>query len=498
MKRILYRLIMLAVLIPAAACNKWLDLKPQDGIVRDDFWKTKEQVQAGVTGCYASLLGAPDGVTDRPLPEYLFLWGELRADMLAPGTGITNDEQEIINVNILPTNSITRWRAVYRSINYCNTVIDFAPQVLAYDKTFTKEALDAAVAEALGLRSLLYFYLVRSFGDVPLKLTSTSSDDEISTVPKSTQQQVLAQIITDLKTAAQTAAVTYGNRPNDVGRITRYTISAILADVYLWTEQYNECIAECDKLIAAGNFGLIAGSSGWFSTLFYAGNSNEAIFEFQYDAQKLNPFYNMFAIARKRYVAAEKVMEDVYTIDYTDETKADIRGAGAAVRTSDNTIWKYIGANSILARTADASYAHWFVYRYADVLLMKAEACVQVNRGQDALDLIEVIRTRANALEGTAREIDPSDTEAIGEYVLEERAREFAFEGKRWYDLLRYAKRDNYRHLDMLLNIVSQTVPSDRQQSAIAKYRDVNSHYFPINANELLIDKQLVQNPFYQ
>ena len=89
--RILKCLYLLIMLSSASSCKKWLDLKPENGIIRQNFWKTKEQVQAAVIGCYASLLGAPAGVSDRPLPEYFFLWGELRADLLTPSTGITND-----------------------------------------------------------------------------------------------------------------------------------------------------------------------------------------------------------------------------------------------------------------------------------------------------------------------------------------------------------------------------------------------------------------------
>jgi hypothetical protein len=81
---------------------------------------------------------------------------------------------------------------------------------------------------------------------------------------------------------------------------------------------------------------------------------------------------------------------------------------------------------------------------------------------------------------------------------LEERAREFAFEGKRWYDVLRNAKRNNYKRLDILLNMVASTVPGNLQQSAIAKTKDPNSHYFPIYQYELQTDKNLVQNPFYK
>ena len=150
----------------SSSCKKWLTLQPQDGITRQEFWKTKEQIQSAVNGTYASLLGDPNG-GDKPLSEYFFLWGELKADMITNGIGVTNDELNVMYVNTLPTNTITRWSAVYKTINYCNTVIDFAPAVIENDNTLTQTQLKAYLAEVRALRGLMYFYLARSFRDVP-------------------------------------------------------------------------------------------------------------------------------------------------------------------------------------------------------------------------------------------------------------------------------------------------------------------------------------------
>lgn len=341
-KRALNIIAVCFLIITASSCKKWLDLKPQDGITRQDFWKTKEQVQSAVIGCYSSLLGSPVGGTS--LSETLFLWGELRADMIAPGLGISNDELDVINVNTLPTNSITNWSGVYRTINYCNTVIDLAPGVLSNDNTLTQTQLNSYLAEAKALRALMYFYLVRSFRDVPLKLTATLSDEDIQQLPKTSADTVLTQIVSDLAFADSNAVLTYGSSFYDKGRITKYTVKAIQADVFLWMDKYDECVKACDFLIDSKKFGLVAGNSGWYSTLYYTGNSNEGIFEFQFDAQKTNTFYNMFATSRQRYLASPNVMDNIYSIDYVNDQK-DIRGEGASVRTSDNAIYKYIGVD---------------------------------------------------------------------------------------------------------------------------------------------------------
>jgi hypothetical protein len=488
---------LLIIVTSAGSCKKYLDLKPEDGIIRQNFWKTKEDVQGAVNGCYASLLGFG---SEKPIPEYLFLWGELRGDMLAPSTNVSSEELDIMNVNILETNSLTNWRAIYRTINYCNTVIDFAPEVLKNDQTFSQQALDASLAEVKALRALMYFYLVRSFRDVPLVLKSTSSDDQLEQLAKSSGADVLKQIVKDLTEAEAAAPLTYNNQAFDKGRITRYTVNAIQADVYLWMEKYQDAITACDKIINSGKFGLIAGDPSWFNILFHNGNSNEGIFEIQFDKNKLNSFYQMFR-ARPRLVASTMVSDPdlgIYKADPIDPTIKDIRGDGAAARFGDGLIWKYIGVDDNSMRAAEESYAHWFVYRYADVLLMKAEALALTGKGQQALDIVDRIRQRAHALPQSAQTVDPSNADAVCDYILEERAREFAFEGKRWYDLLRNAKRNNYSRLDILQDMVSKTVAGNLQQSAIAKYKDPNSHYFPIYQYELQTDKNLVQNPFYK
>ena len=129
---------------------------------------------------------------------------------------------------------------------------------------------------------------------------------------------------------------------------------------------------------------------------------------------------------------------------------------------------------------------------------MKAEALNELGNGQDALDLIYTVRARANALDATDYKPGPSDKNLIQDFIIDERAREFCFEGKRWFDVLRNAKRNNYARLEILLNMVSLSAPSNSQQSAQAKLRDFNSHYMPIFLYEIQTNKLLVQNPFYK
>lgn len=490
--------LILVLVTTITSCTKWLDLKPQDGIIRQEFWQTKEQVQAAVTGIYASLLGSTSG--DLALAEYFFIWGEARTDMVTPGFKASAQEYEFVNVNVQPNNNYTSWRSLYQTINYCNTVIELAPAVLKNDNTFTQAQLDQALSEALTIRSLMYFYLVRTFRDVPLKLTATISDENIQPIAKTSGDSVLQQIVTDLKKAETNLPFTYGNTNTDRGRVTRFTVNALLADVYLWMEKYTECAAECDKIIQSNRYGLVGNTNNLFNALYYQGNSSESIFELQFDANKLNPFYFMHLASTRRWGASARLMDEVFGVDAVNLVpKVDARGDGCSLRPSDLTIWKYVGANSFgnSIRSADQSYAHWILYRYADVLLMKAEAINQLDKPLDASRIVKTVRDRAGAFDFNGS-MDSTNKAGMEDFILQERQREFAFEGKRWYDVLRNAKRNNYARLSYLLNMASRSVPSDRQQVAFNKLRDKNSHYLPINLYEIQTNNLLIQNPFYK
>jgi starch-binding outer membrane protein, SusD/RagB family len=493
----------LLIFVTTISCDNYLDLRPQDGIVREEFWKTKEDIQAAVIGMYSSLLktppaaAVPTGGTEFTMPEYLFMYGELRGDMVSPGTNVTTDERDITTSNILSSNDITSWHVFYRVINYCNTIIDLAPAVIDKDPTLTKKQLNNYLSEALAVRAYLYFTLARTFKDVPLKLTATLSDQDNFQLPTSPQSDVFAQVAKDLALAEEYAVTSYGNTASDKGRITVYTINAMQADVYLWMEKYPEALAAAEKVEKSGKFALIQASSNWFTRVFAQGNSSEGIFELQYTTANLNPFYDML-FQRPEFTAAPNVFEGVFGIDFVNSANQDIRSDRCSLIAGTNEIYKFTGLNTTERKALSECDTHWFVYRYSDVLLLKAEALTELDRGAEAVPIIEEIRAKRNAINATSQNVDPANKAQVIDYILAERAREFAFEGKRWFDVLRNAKRNNYERLDILLNMAVTNAPADQQQSILAKLRDPNSHYLPINIYDLYTNKALVQNPFYK
>ncbi len=488
----MHKYLLIALLLASTtACNKWLDLQPQDGITKAEFWKTKEDVKAALYGIYSSL-------NDGGVEERLFLWGELRGDMVVPTTNATDDDRLVKNMNILSTNDLSNWAPVYKAINNCNLLIDFAGDAKASDPTFTNELYNTYIGEALTVRSLLYFYLVRTFRDIPLKLKGAYKDTDIQSTPQSTPEQVIQQIISDL-IKAQEFVPDYHEAPAsgtggavsletavNKGRITKPAVTALLADVYLWNEEYAKAAAEADKILSTARYRLL----GQAGLSIYEGSTRETIFEISHKESIPSVMYALVLDARKQFAA-----DNVYINSniFMPNLEGDVN-----LRDSRSEGTQYIVGGAISKYGIEnPTYYNFQVYRISDVMLIKAEAVNELGRGAEALEILNTLREERGALAATAREVNETDLEGIASYIIEERARELAFEGKRWFDLLRLAKRNSYSNLNILVELVSKNADDALKQSAINKIGDINSHYLPISENELFRDPALKQNPFY-
>ena len=503
-KKIIYIYAIIIASLNLTSCDAYLDLQPEDGTTRAEFWKTKEDVRAAVFGVYTAMLNSPKNgsplIGNATIADQMFTHGEIRGGMVDL-VFTTRDHLDMLTTNILPTNSLSRWDVFYEIINYCNEVLAFGPGVLEKDPTFTQEQLDNYTSEVLAIRSYMYFSLARIFRDVPLVLTATLSDGEDFQIPVTKQEDIFNQVVADLVKAESLAVEDYGDNASNKGRITKNTINTMLTDVYLWQEKYDEALIAADKVInSSEDYQLLDSRTlDWFNTVFARGNSVESIFELQYDTQTLSPFYEMFS-NNPNFIAEASVLEDVFGLDFNDANNVDVRGPRASLVPGTNEIYKFTGITSdnLQRKASQESDTHWFIYRYADLLLMKAEALNELDRGQEAIDIIEDIRFSRQAIDLTEQVVSENDKIGIREYILAERSRELAFEGKRWFDILRNARKDNYAYKDIIIAIALKSAPANQQQIITAKLQDVNSHYMPINENELFNNKALVQNPFYK
>jgi starch-binding outer membrane protein, SusD/RagB family len=483
--------IVILALITQFSCNDWLELPPRNGLVREEFWQTKEDVEAVVMAAY---------FTFADMDDMLFKYGEMRGDLLKGDYSQSGGERMIMEGSIYPDNGMNNWQNFYKVINYCNEVIHYAPQVQDNDNTFTDYLMYGFMSEAYYLRSLSYFYLVRIFKDVPLVLEPTLTDATPVYPAKSTENQVLDQITTDLEMAREWATVDgYLTIQENKGRATKAAFDAMLADIYLWRFNYEKVLQYVANIEMNINYQLVPGTR-WFEN-YSPGNTLESIFEFQFN-DALNQPNSMFGLTENNAHQYDPSDYAIELFDNENPLKKDVnRGLDKSIKMQskgDYIIWKYIGrvGDGITIRSGiQRNSCNWIVYRLADVILMKAEALSQLERYTEAFDALMEIRERAGL--GVPADLYNTPTR-YEDVILEERARELAFEGKRWFDLLRMGRRNNYARKSALIEKMVRNVPSTQKRILQTKLTNPLSWYLPVYQTEIERNRNLEQNPYYK
>ena len=477
------------LLLLTVSCNDWLQLEPPNGLIRNEFWQSKEDVEAVLMATYQKL-----AFMDRDL----FVLGEIRADMLEGDINQSRAEELVQENNIYPDNGLTNWADFYEIINYANEVIKNAPLVQEIDNTFTDFQMQGYVSEAIFLRSLTYFYLVRLYRDVPLILEPAESDEADFYKDKTSEAVILDQIVNDLK-ENRVAAPSGGFETirENKGRASKAAFDALLADIELWRFNYEQVVIHADRIIEESEEHVLMPSAKWFE-IFYPGNSLEGIFEIQYDntLEQNNSTYSLTRRQSNQYIPSQKSLE-MFAVEYASGEL--VRGEDATIKKfgeDDYIVWKYVGRlpdGQSTRSGSDAQSANWIVYRLADVMLMKAEALSQIGQYTRARDILELIKVRAGVpVPGLA-----NNPVAYEDAIMDERAAEFAYEGKRWFDLLRMGRRNNYARKNELIEIIINNVPSTQKRILAAKLNNPMGWYLPVFEDELERNRELEQNPYY-
>lgn len=527
-------------LFALSSCDSWLNVQPEDGVVRERYWKTKEEVRAAVLGCYSQML-------DSKMMQEYFVWGEMRAEMAVPASGANADLLALNSGEITTTTTWADWASFYKVINQCNTVIELAPAVLIRDESFSEKSLKEYLAEVTCIRSLMYFYLVRTFRDVPYSVTASIYDFQKFSLPKTDGKVIIDNLIASLEAVENDMAVKYEdtessqleNASVNKGRFNYYGWATLLADIYLWKGDYDKCVDMTNRVINSGQYSLVPVGRDMtlsynietgkidtvyeavqndvvklFQSLYANGNSVESIFELQNPPTLNNPYVSMFSanVSNSIEVNQANFSNEYFPASKVDRIWRDIRTEGVAY--VGKYIWKWAGLDNTTSpvswRTTSTSNSNWIFYRLADVILMKAEALTEQamednnqTKLQEALSLIQQIRIRGNAPETTDlfyKINGDLDAKTMEEFVLAERTREFSFEGKRWFDLLRVAQRDNFsdRTMGYLMRMAVLAAPPEKVSIIQSKWQTSHgSLYMPISAGELQRNKNLVQNEFY-
>lgn len=538
------------------SCSDFLEIEPLNDIVLDKFWNEENDVENIVAGCYS-------GMQNRILIERMIVWGELRSDHLIGGTGVQDNIniQNILKENITANNVYTSWGEFYDIINRCNTVLHYSPLVAERDPNYTETELMATRAEVSAIRDLCYFYLIRTFRDVPYSTQPFLDELQQMAMPATKFDAVLDSLITDLENVKSYAVKTYPvSKTNyQCGRITQDAIHAMLAEMYLWKKDYANSVKYADMVIdaktqrfqneidnAGGNSSSYKMFEGYpliydsyttgnlygnaYETIFGSGASRESILEliFADDNTLLANHGLSFLYGNQKTMPGIVKPADFITTDVSDASykvfcdKYDTRNYENLYKMSASQcgVAKYVcksGMVSIssteITSSASPSYpeeychANWILYRLTDVMLLKAEALVQMVDGdakteandsllRAAYDIVSVINKRSNCAT-TYMPItyaNYSTKSQMENLVFEERARELMFEGKRWYDLVRRSLRDG--NTSYLVQQVTRK-GSDNASVVQAKLAKMDAIFWPYNLDELKVNPYLVQNPAF-
>lgn len=537
-----------------SSCSDFLDITPLNKVVLENFWTQKSEVNAVLMGCYESLESEESIIR-------MGVWGEMRSENILQGASIGNEYNEILNENILPTNSLTKWNVMYQTINRCNTVCHYAPMVQKKDPNYTVNELNANIAEASFIRDLCYFYLIRTFRDVPLSFEPTIDDTKEFQIPATPMNAALDSLIKDLESVkdyavkryvddskmsnAQAASQAYENS----SRVTRVAIYALLADLNLWRGNYDETIKYCDLIIDfkknqykekiaqigdltdmqefAGIPLILEAPAGSvtcgnaYNEIFGTGNSFESIFElyFRNNQQVKNKYVNEF-FGKDRLGSISglsRYCKDAATGNSDLFTKNDCRVYATSEKSNSRyAITKYVNSyvsmdiknvtdeKSLKLTTSrgNAEYANWIIYRLTDVMLMKAEACILKGEAEyeTAFTLINAVNKRAHNYTTSAAK----DTLVFDDYRTSQEKMEQLLLDERNRELMFEGKRwyDLVRIAVRDGNnqrLVSEATKKyqDKVNALKIKLADPNIIFFPYNKEELKVNPFLKQNSAY-
>lgn len=498
-----------------SSCSDWLTVYPTNEQVTDDYWKSEEDVEAVLSSGYYYMRKSVGDLID---------WGELRGSSIYKSTGSPMQQFQMLS-----TSNGCDWSNLYKVINMANSVLEYAPGVLDKDDAYSEAAMNSNLCEAYFLRALTYFYLVRNFKEVPLVLKAYVDDSQPMQKAKSSETEIIAQIKKDIETALNLGAAKEfydGTSPtawSNKGRGTVWALYALMADVCLWSQDWDGCITYADKILNANATfrpvflaeSIKDNPDTWFS-IFNPGNSQESIFELQFSSalsQKSGSPSAIFTGDGSSYQYSDAMIQRL--ISEAKEAvvpgrahfgacifDTDVNGLADYTGAVEAYIWKYIGgvnSSGDVSNKRTTGDANFIIYRVTDIILMKAEALIWkggTDNFASALELINKVRVRAGLPEST---LTPAETDELTllNLLFNERDIEFAAEGKRWYDLMRFGRSKDFKYKTQFIQTVADNNQYTRASWVSSVLADEYSWFLPIADSEIKNNTLLEQNPYY-
>jgi starch-binding outer membrane protein, SusD/RagB family len=425
----------ITIIVLVSACKKdFLELPSQTSLSTPLFFKTQSDFQQAINGAYTPLRGLYGGTNGA------WAMGEMRSDNTHYKYNPTDRgtiQPEFVKEftddanNPVPAN---KYFTDYTIIARVNQVLE-SIEAIDFDATVKNNIK----GQAYFLRALAYFDLVQYFGKVPLHVKPAKSMGETA-LPLTSVDSIYLQIIAD---ANQAATLLPNKASQEPGRVTSGSAKTLLGNVYLVLKKWPE--AET-ALKSVTGYSLLTDYAAVFDPA--QKNNSESIFEVQFkegtEGFASNFFYTFLVqpVTAAEITAVTGIPEVPRTVEGYNLPTPDIiaayeigdkrKDASVGYITAGGVSYPYIKKYSHPHALTNNTNDNWPVYRYAEVLLMIAEALNEQSKTTEALTYLNQIRTRAGLVNSTA-----VAQAALRDAILNERRVELAFENKRWLDLVR-------------------------------------------------------------
>lgn len=450
--KIIYCISFIALaLLPA--CNKHLELSPISSINNESFFKLEGDVLSSLNGMYSTFRGQGD--------LNLFIWGEARSEVMTSSIAGTLGYEKYYNNSLTSDDAVPEWGGVYATINIANLVLKYGPGISFASEDVKKNAL----AQAYTMRAFCYFVLARTFGGVPLRTIPTELYDPLTIqMARSSEADVFKLIKADLDQA--TTLFPNFNWTTGRNKWSKASANALKADVYLWTGKrlgggtadFTTALNAITEVEKAASLSLLPNYADIFKYTNKGNNEIMMAIRFFVNESSNQTFaFNMYSSSTNYPAYVPKSQRDSVGVVLAGNgnvwrmtpavrsqfTGDDLRKAATFIDLQGSGAGEYYTTYGLKNSGTVESNTRYFasdyiLYRYADVVLMKAEAKNAL--GQDPSTEINSIRQRAYGANYAAHVFVSGTKDQNDAAILKERLLELALEGKRWWDLVRFGK----------------------------------------------------------
>lgn len=441
-------LLVFAFFILSGCSNSFLEVPPQGQTTATQFWANSDDAAKAVNAMYANLHSWTNVAFAPIAVESMGSDDTEKGSSASDATFLNNFDNFSASANEGQLSDF--WSGQYQSINFCNQVLDNVPNI-SMDGALQARYL----AEAKFVRAYCYFRLVRAFGDVPLRLKVPASSAEYN-IPRTPKAEVWTAIETDLNDAASVLPQTYGAA--DIGRATKGAALALRAKVAMYQKKWPDVLTYTNEVMTMG-YSLFPN----YGQLFRVANENsqESVFELQCALIPGNSGASFSQYSQVQGVRASvgggwgfniptaSLAAAFETGDPRRDATIIFRGettpeGDAIPAEGDNMMYNqksYVPFSLYVSGYNEGCQQNIRVIRYADVLLMNAEAAIETGNAAQALASLELVRARARGANATILpKVTTTDQAAIRTAIYNERHVELAMEFDRYFDVIRQGR----------------------------------------------------------